>query len=221
MPSDKHLPASQTDRLDAICRSTAIIPVLVIERLEHAVPLAEALVEGGLNVLEITLRTDCAVEAMQRIRDAMPDVTVGAGTVLSIDQYRISEEIGVDFVVTPGTTPTLFEYGAASRVPLLPGVATVSEVVTGWEYAYRRFKFFPAEANGGAKALKSFAGPLPEAQFCPTGGVTVDNAADYLALPNVMCVGGSWMAPKSLIDQEDWAGITRLTQEATRRYPRG
>lgn len=220
MSSDKRLPASQTERLDAICRSTAIIPVLVIERLDHAVPLAQALVDGGLNVLEITLRTGCAVEAMQRIRDALPDVTIGAGTVLSLEQYRISEEIGVDFVVTPGTTPTLFDHGLASPVPMLPGIATVSELLTGWECGYQRFKFFPAEANGGAKALKSFAGPLPEAQFCPTGGVTVDNAADYLALPNVMCVGGSWMAPKSLVDQQDWAGITRLTREATQRYPR-
>ncbi|WP_110668898.1 bifunctional 4-hydroxy-2-oxoglutarate aldolase/2-dehydro-3-deoxy-phosphogluconate aldolase [Salinicola halophilus] len=214
------LPASQTDRVDAICRSTAIIPVLVIERLDHAVPLAKALVEGGLNVLEVTLRTEAAVEAIRRIREALPQVTLGAGTVLSVEQYRACEALGVDFVVTPGTTPTLFEYGARSDVPLLPGVATVSEVVTGWEHGYRRFKFFPAEANGGAKALKSFAGPLPEAQFCPTGGVTVDNAEDYLALPNVMCVGGSWMVAKSLIDAEDWEGITRVTREATQRYPR-
>ncbi|WP_106418478.1 bifunctional 4-hydroxy-2-oxoglutarate aldolase/2-dehydro-3-deoxy-phosphogluconate aldolase [Salinicola tamaricis] len=214
------LPQVQTDRLDAICRATSIIPVLVIERLDHAVPLAQALVDGGLDVLEITLRTDCAVEAIQRIREALPEVTLGAGTVLSVEQYRICEELGVDFVVTPGTTPALFEHGIASEVPLLPGVATVSEVVTGWERGYRRFKFFPAEANGGAKALKSFGGPLPEALFCPTGGVTVDNAADYLALPNVMCVGGSWMAPKALVDQEDWAEITRLTREATQRYPR-
>lgn len=220
MPSTKRLPASHTDRLDAICRSTAIVPVLVIERLEQAVPLAQALVDGGLDVLEITLRTDCAVEAMQRIREALPDVTIGAGTVLSLDQYRVSEEIGVDFIVTPGTTPALFDYGLDSEVPMLPGVATVSELLGGWERGYRRFKFFPAEANGGAKALKSFAGPLPEAQFCPTGGITVDNAADYLALPNVMCVGGSWMAPKSLIDKEDWLGITELTREATQRYPR-
>lgn len=215
------LPASQTDRLDAICRSTSIIPVLVIERLDHAVPLAKALVEGGLNVLEVTLRTECAVEAIRRIREALPDVTLGAGTVLSVEQYRVCEELGVDFVVTPGTTPALFDYGAGSDVPLLPGVATVTEVVSGWERGYRRFKFFPAEANGGAKALKSFAGPLPEAHFCPTGGVTVDNAADYLALPNVMCVGGSWMVAKSLVDAEDWEGITRVTREATQRYPRG
>jgi len=220
LSSTQRLPASHIERLDEICRSGAIIPVLVIERLEHAVPLAKALVEGGLDVLEITLRTDCAVEAIKQIKQALPDAIIGAGTVLGIDQYRVCEEIGVDFVVTPGTTPALFEYGAGSDVPLLPGVATVSEVVTGWEYGYRRFKFFPAEANGGAKALKSFGGPLPEALFCPTGGVTVDNAADYLALPNVMCVGGSWMAPKSLIDKEDWAGITELTREATQRYPR-
>ncbi|MCE3028332.1 bifunctional 4-hydroxy-2-oxoglutarate aldolase/2-dehydro-3-deoxy-phosphogluconate aldolase [Salinicola sp. DM10] len=221
MSSAPHLlPQAQTDRLDAICRATSIIPVLVIERLDHAVPLAQALVDGGLDVLEITLRTDCAVEAMQRIREALPEVTLGAGTVLGVEQYRICEELGVDFVVTPGTTPALFEHGIASEVPLLPGVATVSEVVTGWARGYRRFKFFPAEANGGAKALKSFGGPLPEALFCPTGGVTVDNAADYLALPNVMCVGGSWMAAKALIDQQDWEGITRLTREATQRYPR-
>ncbi|WP_251977941.1 bifunctional 4-hydroxy-2-oxoglutarate aldolase/2-dehydro-3-deoxy-phosphogluconate aldolase [Salinicola avicenniae] len=220
MSSVTQLPASQTARLDAICASTSIIPVLVIEKLEHAVPLAKALVDGGLGVLEITLRTDCAVEAMKQIREALPQATIGAGTVLDVDQYRQCEEIGVDFVVTPGTTPALFAYAANSEVPLLPGVATVSEVVTGREFGFRRFKFFPAEANGGAKALKSFGGPLPEVKFCPTGGVTVDNAADYLALPNVICVGGSWMAPQSLIDQEDWAGITELTRQATQRYPR-
>lgn len=220
MTIDKQLPSTRTTELDSICFKTEVIPVLAIERIEDAVPLGRALVEGGLTVLEVTLRTDCALEAARRLKQALPQASIGVGTVLTPAQYRLSEQAGVDFVVTPGTTEALYRYGVTSPVPMLPGVATVSELMTGWQYGYRRFKFFPAEACGGVKALKAFAGPLPDARFCPTGGITLDNAEDYLALKNVMCVGGSWLTPKSLIDAEDWNGIRQLAREAAQRFHR-
>ncbi|MCI0510222.1 2-keto-3-deoxy-phosphogluconate aldolase [Chromohalobacter marismortui] len=218
MTIDKQLPSTRTTELDSICQKVEVIPVLVINRLEDAVPLARALVEGGLNVLEITLRTDCALDAIRRMRAALPGVSIGAGTVLTPAQYRLAEEAGVDFVVTPGTTEALYRYGVESPVPMLPGVATVSELMTGWQYGYRRFKFFPAEASGGAKAIKSIGGPIPEARFCPTGGISVDNADDYLSLPNVMCVGGSWLTPNDLVENEDWDGIRELARQAAERF---
>ncbi|EPC01182.1 ketohydroxyglutarate aldolase [Litchfieldella anticariensis FP35 = DSM 16096] len=218
MTIEKQLPSTRTTELDSICLKAEIIPVITIERLEDAVPIGRALVEGGLPVLEITLRTACALEAIKRIREALPGASIGVGTVLTPAQYRQAEQVGADFVVTPGTTEALYRYGVSSPVPMLPGVSTVSELMTGWQYGYRRFKFFPAEASGGAKALKAFGAPIPEARFCPTGGITVDNADDYLSLPNVMCVGGSWLTPKSLIEAEDWAGIRELARQAAERF---
>lgn len=218
MTIDKQLPSTRTTELDSICHKAEVIPVLAIERLEDAVPLAKALVEGGLTVLEVTLRTDCALEAIKRMKAALPQASIGVGTVLTPAQYRLAEQVGADFVVTPGTTEALYRYGVESPVPMLPGVATISELMVGWQYGYRRFKFFPAEASGGVKALKSFAGPIPEARFCPTGGIGVNNAEDYLALDNVMCVGGSWLTPKSLVDAENWNGIRLLAKEAADRF---
>ncbi|MDR5888828.1 MULTISPECIES: bifunctional 4-hydroxy-2-oxoglutarate aldolase/2-dehydro-3-deoxy-phosphogluconate aldolase [Halomonas] len=218
MTIDKQLPSTRTTEIDSICLKAEVIPVLAIQRVEDAVPLATALVEGGLSVLEVTLRTDCALEATRRIKEALPQASVGIGTVLTPAQYRQAEQVGADFVVTPGTTEALYRYGVESPVPMLPGVATVSELMIGWQYGYRRFKFFPAEASGGVKALKAFAGPIPEARFCPTGGISLDNAGDYLSQPNVMCVGGSWLTPKSLVEAEDWNAIRRLAQEAAERF---
>lgn len=220
MTIEKQLPSTRTTELDSICLKAEVIPVLTIERIEDAVPLGRALMEGGLPVLEITLRTDCALEAIRRMREALPGASIGAGTVLTTAQYRQVEQVGVDFVVTPGATDALYRYGISSSVPMLPGVATVSELMNGWQYGYRRFKFFPAEASGGAAAIKAFGAPIPEARFCPTGGITPDNASDYLKLPNVMCVGGSWLTPKKLIDTEDWDGIRQLAREVTERFHR-
>lgn len=220
MTIDKQLPSTRTTELDSICHKAEVIPVLTIERLEDAVPLGRALIEGGLNVLEVTLRTDCALAAIRRMREALPGASIGAGTVLTPAQYRQAEEAGADFVVTPGATEALYRYGIQSPVPMLPGVATISELMNGWQYGYRRFKFFPAESSGGAKALKAFAAPIPGAHFCPTGGITIDNAGDYLALPNVMCVGGSWLTPKALVDAEDWEGIRELARQAAERFHR-
>ena len=214
------LSTRQRAQLDTICHRAGVIPVLAIQRVEDAVPLATALVEGGLTVLEVTLRTACALEAIRRIKAALPQAIVGVGTVLTPEQYRASEQAGAGFVVTPGTTEALYRYGMASTVSLLPGVATVTELLNGWQYGYRCFKFFPAEACGGVAALKAFAGPLPEARFCPTGGISLDNAEDYLALNNVMCVGGSWLTPKALVDAQDWSGIRQLAREAMQRFSR-
>ncbi|SFU03332.1 bifunctional 4-hydroxy-2-oxoglutarate aldolase/2-dehydro-3-deoxy-phosphogluconate aldolase [Halomonas saccharevitans] len=218
MTIDKQLPSTRTTELDSICLKAEVIPVLMIRRVEDAVPLARALVEGGLSVLEITLRTDCALEAIKRIKAALPQASIGAGTVLTPAQYRQAEQVGVDFVVTPGTTEALYRYGVGSAVPMLPGIATVSELMIGWQYGYRRFKFFPAEASGGTKALKAFAGPIAEARFCPTGGIGLHNAEEYLALKNVMCVGGSWLTPQSLVEAEDWDAIRALAREAAERF---
>ncbi|MCM2131746.1 bifunctional 4-hydroxy-2-oxoglutarate aldolase/2-dehydro-3-deoxy-phosphogluconate aldolase [Larsenimonas rhizosphaerae] len=215
MTIDKQLPASRTAEIDSICQRCEVIPVLTINRIEDAVPLCRALYEGGLPVLEVTLRTDCALEALHRLRDALPEASIGAGTVLTPEQYRLAEDAGVDFVVTPGTTNRLFEYGINSPVPLLPGISTATELLNGWQYGYRRFKFFPAEASGGVPALKALAGPLRDVQFCPTGGITPDNAGNYLKLRNVMCVGGSWIMPKEMIENEDWDGIRKLALETS------
>ena len=205
MTIEKQLPSTRTAELDSICLKAEVIPVITIERLEDAVPLGRALVEGGLTVLEITLRTDCALEAVKRMREALPGASIGVGTVLTPAQYRQAEQVGADFVVTPGATDALYRYGVESPVPMLPGVSTISE-------------FFPAESSGGAKAIKAFGAPIPEARFCPTGGITVDNAEDYLSLPNVMCVGGSWLTPKAMVEAEDWAGIRELARQAAERF---
>jgi 2-dehydro-3-deoxyphosphogluconate aldolase/(4S)-4-hydroxy-2-oxoglutarate aldolase len=218
MTIDKQLPSTRTTELDSICLKAEVIPVIAIHNVEDAIPLATALVEGGLGVLEITLRTDCALEAIRRIREALPKASIGVGTVLTPAQYRQAEQVGADFVVTPGTTEALFRHGVGSPVPMLPGVATVSELMNGWQYGYRRFKFFPAEASGGVNALKAFAGPIPDAHFCPTGGIHPENAADYLALDNVMCVGGSWLTPTSLVDAGDWGAIRELARDVSRRF---
>ena len=218
MSFEKQLPSTRTTEIDSICQKASVLPVIAVERIEDAVPLGKALYEGGLTVLEVTLRTDCALEAIRLMREALPNASIGAGTVLTPEQYRQVEELGVDFIVTPGTTEALYQYGVTSSVPMLPGVATVSELMTGWQYGYRRFKFFPAEASGGVKALKAFAGPIGEARFCPTGGINLGNASEYLALPNVMCVGGSWLTPKSLVDAGDWDAIRALAKEAADRF---
>lgn len=218
MTIEKQLPSTRTTELDSICLKAEVIPVITVNRIEDAVPMGRALVEGGLSVLEVTLRTDCAIEAIARLKKELPHASIAAGTVLTPAQYRLVEQAGADFVVTPGATEALYRYGVESPVPMLPGVATISELMTGWQYGYRRFKFFPAEASGGVKALKAFGGPIGEARFCPTGGISLNNAADYLALPNVMCVGGSWLTPSSLVDAGDWHGIRQLAKEAADRF---
>ncbi len=207
-------PALQSHATRALCQLAPVIPVLVIEDLAHAVPLAQALVDGGLPVLEVTLRTDCALEAIA----AMASVTgarVGAGTVLSGHDAMRARAAGATFAVSPGATPALIAACAAQGLPLLPGAATATEVMTLLELGYRTMKFFPAGPAGGPAMLKALHGPLPQATFCPTGGVSLSNATDYLSLPNVACVGGSWIAPAHLLAAGDWAGITALARAAS------
>jgi 2-dehydro-3-deoxyphosphogluconate aldolase/(4S)-4-hydroxy-2-oxoglutarate aldolase len=198
-----------------ICGLAPVIPVLVVHDVAHAVPLAEALVKGGLPVLEVTLRTPAALDAIR----AMAGVTggvVGAGTLLTPEDVKAAKEAGALFGVSPGVTDAIVDACEAEDLPLLGGVATVSEAMRMLERGYEVCKFFPAEANGGAAALKSFAGPLPQVSFCPTGGVTAKNAPDYLKLPNVLCVGGSWVAEASLLREGRWDEVTRLAAEASK-----
>jgi len=193
-----------------------VIPVLTIGRVEDAVPLARALVEGGLPILEVTLRTPAACDAIAAIAREVPDACVGAGTVLSAEDLARALQAGAKFIVSPGTPATLADALAACGVPALPGCATVSEAMTLSERGFTVLKFFPAEASGGVRWLKSVADPLPKLKFCPTGGITLQNAPDYLALPNIVAVGGSWVAPKDALAAGDFARIAALAREAAR-----
>jgi 2-dehydro-3-deoxyphosphogluconate aldolase / (4S)-4-hydroxy-2-oxoglutarate aldolase len=198
----------------SILRKVAVIPVLVIDRYEDAVPLARALVQGGLTVLEITLRTEAAADCIRAIRSEVADAVVGSGTVLDAQQLKLSEELGCAFAVSPGSTPALIAAAHDRAVPLLPASATASEAMRLLEAGYRLQKFFPAEPSGGTAYLSSLASPLPQVKFCPTGGLVQNNAADYLKLANVIAVGGSWMAPRRLIAEGNWPAITKLALTA-------
>ena len=191
-----------------------VVPVVVIDDLAHAVPVARALVAGGLPVIELTLRTPVALDAIAAIAAEVPDILVGAGTVVSPAQVEQAADAGAQFLVSPGATPTLLAAMAGSGLPFLPGTATVSEAMAVLEAGLTEMKFFPAEASGGAAYLKSLASPLPAARFCPTGGITSATAASYLALPNVGCVGGSWLTPADALAAGDWDRVTTLAAEA-------
>lgn len=191
-----------------------VVPVVVIEQLEDAVPLARALVEGGLPLIEVTLRTPVALEAVRRIAAEVEGAIVGAGTVIERAQIEASLEAGATFLVSPGTTPSLAEAFAELPIPVMAGCATASEAMRLAEFGFEVLKFFPAEASGGAPFLKSIAGPLPHLRFCPTGGIGPANAPDYLALPNVVAVGGSWVVPADAIRAGDFVGVRALAKVA-------
>lgn len=195
-------------------RLCPVIPVLTIERLEDAEPLARALVGGGLKVLEVTLRTTAAIEAIPLMAAAAPEAVVGAGTVLNAADYDRAVEAGARFIVSPGLTEPLIAAARAAALPFLPGVATASDLMRGLDAGLDRFKFFPAASSGGPAALSALAGPFGECRFCPTGGVSAKTAPDYLALPNVLCVGGGWVAPAAAMAAGDWAQITILAAAA-------
>ncbi|MEM8580896.1 MAG: bifunctional 4-hydroxy-2-oxoglutarate aldolase/2-dehydro-3-deoxy-phosphogluconate aldolase [Pseudomonadota bacterium] len=206
-------PAQASATARDICGLAPVVPVLVIEDLDHARPLAEALVAGGLPALEVTLRTPVAIEAIRQMA-AVPGGVVGAGTLLTPADVEAAKEAGAQFGVSPGATGTLLAACEQAALPLLPGAATATEVMDLLERGYTVQKFFPAEASGGAKALKSIGAPLPQVSFCPTGGVSLANAPGYLGLSNTLCVGGSWVAPKAMMVAGDWAGIEALAREA-------
>ena len=196
-----------------LCATAPVIPVLVVDNPAHAKPLAQALVAGGLPVLEVTLRTPAALEVIAEMAQ-VPGAIVGAGTVLGAADLHAAEQAGARFAVSPGTTPALLQAAASTPLPLLPGAATAGEVMALAERGYLIQKFFPAQAAGGVAALKSLAGPLPLVQFCPTGGIDAANAASFLALANVACVGGSWVAPAQLVQAGAWEEITALARKA-------
>lgn len=191
-----------------------VVPVLVINDVEKAVPLAKALMEGGIKVLEVTLRTPAAIDVIKRIAQEVPDSLIGAGTVTNAQQLKAVVEAGAKFAISPGMTADLLKAGMDSEIPLIPGISSTSDLMKGKDAGYTHMKFFPAEASGGVKAIKSISGPFPDVTFCPTGGIGPNNYNDYLALNNVKCVGGSWLAPDDAIESGDWARITQLAEEA-------
>jgi 2-dehydro-3-deoxyphosphogluconate aldolase / (4S)-4-hydroxy-2-oxoglutarate aldolase len=191
-----------------------VIPVVVVHNASDAVPIARALVDGGLPIIELTLRTAVAMDAIERITAEVPEIIVGAGTIVDTDQPKLAAAAGAQFLVSPGSTPTLRAAMRDTGLPHLPGVATVSEVLALLEDGYTDMKFFPAEAAGGAAYLRAVHSPVPAARFCPTGGITPTSVASYLALPNVGCVGGSWLTPADAVSRHDWTKIANLASVA-------
>lgn len=206
-------PQDASKRATEICLLAPVVPVLVVDDAAHARPLAEALIAGGLPALEVTLRTPAALDVIREMSKVKGGV-VGAGTLLTPKDVRAAKEAGATFGVSPGATDILLAACEDEDMPLLPGIATSTEAMRLLERGYTTQKFFPAEANGGAKTLGAIGGPIQQVKFCPTGGVSLANAPDYLGLSNTLCVGGSWVAPKKLVEAGDWAGIEALAREA-------
>ncbi|MGZ4426420.1 MAG: bifunctional 4-hydroxy-2-oxoglutarate aldolase/2-dehydro-3-deoxy-phosphogluconate aldolase [Nocardioidaceae bacterium] len=192
-----------------------VVPVVVLHDVAHAVPVARALVDGGLPVIELTLRTPVALDALERIATEVPEILVGAGTVVGPDQAKQAQSAGAQFLVSPGATDPLLDAMHETGLPFLPGAGTVSEVLRLLERGLTELKFFPASASGGAEFLKALASPVPQARFCPTGGITASTAPSYLSLPNVGCVGGSWITPADALASGDWERVRSLAAEAT------
>ena len=207
-------------KLATLFKQAVVIPVLTIEKVEHAVPLAKALVAGGVRTLEVTLRTDAAVAAAKAIIAEVPDAIVGIGTILNPDDLERAKALGAKFGISPGLTPELLKAAPASDLPFAPGVATASELMQALAAGFDVVKFFPAEQAGGIKTLRALAGPFPNVRFCPTGGIGDANAATWLAEPNVLCVGGSWVCPPAEIRAGNWAGITAMCDSAMKSLKR-
>ncbi|WP_114240181.1 bifunctional 4-hydroxy-2-oxoglutarate aldolase/2-dehydro-3-deoxy-phosphogluconate aldolase [Dyella sp. C9] len=201
-------------QVEATLRLAPVVPVVIIEDVRAAVPMARALVAGGTPAIEITLRTPAALDAIKAIAEEVEGAVVGVGTVLSAKDLRAAHKAGARFAVSPGVSPGLLDAADDSELPLLPGTATASEVMTLLERGYRHVKFFPAVPAGGHKLIGAWASPLPQMKFCPTGGISLANANDFLSLPNVICVGGSWLTPADKLRGGDWAGIEQLAREA-------
>ena len=205
---------AKQEKLTTLLKSGCVIPVLTIERLADAVPLARALVAGGVRVLEVTLRTLVALPAAKAIMADVPEAVVGIGTILNADDLSRAEDIGAQFGISPGATPELLRAAANSDLPFAPGIATSSELMQALAHGFGPVKFFPAEQSGGIKALRALAGPFPDMRFCPTGGIGEANAAAWLAEPNVVAVGGSWLCPAADIRSGNWSGITAMCERA-------
>ena len=212
--TERATPNQRHETLIRLFEAARVIPVITIDRVDDAVPLARALVAGGLRTLEITLRTDAAIEAAKAIMTAVPDAIVGLGTVLSAADLKRAASIGARFALSPGATPELLDAASRSEIPFVPGIATASELMAALARGFGVVKFFPAQQAGGIPAIRTLAGPFPQALFCPTGGVSQTNAAEWLAEPNVLAVGGSWLCPASEIKAGNWEKITALGRRA-------
>ncbi|WQW53378.1 bifunctional 4-hydroxy-2-oxoglutarate aldolase/2-dehydro-3-deoxy-phosphogluconate aldolase [Helicobacter pylori] len=202
------------DKTIEVLQISPIIPVVVIEDLNDAVPLAQSLIEGGIPIIEVTLRSSCALEAIELIAKNVPKMRVGAGTILNLTQLEQAQNRGAEFLISPGLTIKLLEHAKKKNMPLIPGVSSSSEVMQALELGYNALKFFPAEYCGGVKLLNAFNGPFKGVKFCPTGGISADNMRSYLNLENVLCVGGSWLTPKDLIQNKEWDKITEICKRA-------
>ncbi|GAA7229872.1 bifunctional 4-hydroxy-2-oxoglutarate aldolase/2-dehydro-3-deoxy-phosphogluconate aldolase [Helicobacter pylori] len=202
------------DKIIEILQISPIVPVVVIENIKDAVPLAQSLIEGGIHIIEVTLRSSCALEAIELIAKNVPKMRVGAGTILNPTQLEQAQNRGAEFLISPGLTIKLLEYAKKKDMPLIPGVSSSSEVMQALELGYNALKFFPAEYCGGVKLLNAFNGPFKEVKFCPTGGISADNMRSYLNLENVLCVGGSWLTPKNLIQNKEWDKITEICKRS-------
>lgn len=202
------------DKIIEVLQISPIVPVVVIEDLSDAVPLAQSLIEGGIPIIEVTLRSSCALEAIELIAKNVPKMCVGAGTILNLTQLEQAQNRGAEFLISPGLTIKLLEHAKKKDMPLIPGVSSSSEVMQALELGYSTLKFFPAEYCGGVKLLNAFNGPFKGVKFCPTGGISADNMRSYLNLENVLCVGGSWLTPKDLIQNKEWDKITEICKRA-------
>ncbi|MGN8522842.1 bifunctional 4-hydroxy-2-oxoglutarate aldolase/2-dehydro-3-deoxy-phosphogluconate aldolase [Helicobacter pylori] len=202
------------DKIIEVLQISPIVPVVVVENIKDAVPLAQSLIEGGIPIIEVTLRSSCALEAIELIAKNVPKMRVGAGTILNPTQLEQAQNRGAEFLISPGLTIKLLEHAKKKDMPLIPGVSSSSEVMQALELGYNALKFFPAEYCGGVKLLNAFNGPFKGVKFCPTGGVSVDNMRSYLDLENVVCVGGSWLTPKDLVQNKEWDKITEICKRA-------
>ncbi len=202
------------DKIMEILQISPIVPVVVIENIKDAVPLAQSLIEGGIPIIEVTLRSSCALEAIELIAKNVPKMRVGAGTILNLTQLEQAQNRGAEFLISPGLTIKLLEHAKKKNMPLIPGVSSSSEVMQALELGYSALKFFPAEYCGGVKLLNAFNGPFKGVKFCPTGGISADNMRSYLNLENVLCVGGSWLTPKDLVQNKEWDKITEICKRA-------
>ncbi|MCQ2681405.1 bifunctional 4-hydroxy-2-oxoglutarate aldolase/2-dehydro-3-deoxy-phosphogluconate aldolase [Helicobacter pylori] len=202
------------DKIIEVLQISPIVPVVVIENIKDAVPLAQSLIEGGIPIIEVTLRSSCALEAIELIAKNVPKMRVGAGTILNLTQLEQAQNRGAEFLISPGLTIKLLEHAKKKDMPLIPGVSSSSEVMQALELGYNALKFFPAEYCGGVKLLNAFNGPFKGVKFCPTGGISADNMRSYLNLENVLCVGGSWLTPKDLIQNKEWDKITEICKRA-------
>ncbi|GAA8249794.1 bifunctional 4-hydroxy-2-oxoglutarate aldolase/2-dehydro-3-deoxy-phosphogluconate aldolase [Helicobacter pylori] len=202
------------DKIIEVLQISPIVPVVVVEDIKDAVPLAQSLIEGGIPIIEVTLRSSCALEAIELIAKNVPKMRVGAGTILNLTQLEQAQNRGAEFLISPGLTIKLLEHAKKKDMPLIPGASSSSEVMQALELGYSALKFFPAEYCGGVKLLNAFNGPFKGVKFCPTGGISADNMRSYLDLENVLCVGGSWLTPKDLIQNKEWDKITEICKRA-------